>query len=124
LKTLLREANAAYEMKLYNAAAVLCRRVMEILIVAALEHHGEVPAVRQNNGRLSPLGQLIAATDTFDIPKDVRDTMEQVRELGNEGAHERHVPLEKNDFDVVRQSYRRMVLVLCQKANLPVNTHP
>jgi hypothetical protein len=111
LERLCRQINGAYEYGFYDASAVLCRRLMESLIVetyiaAGLQHEIK-PA-----GAFLMLDGLIAhirSHKTIVLGRSSPKTMQAVKELGDTAAHDRTYVTQQKDVDDLKLAYRKLI---------------
>lgn len=105
------QINGAYDYGFYDACAVLCRRLMESLLIelyiSAKRHH-EVQA----NGAFFMLDRLIAHVKqdkALSLSRNSPKTMDQVKQLGDTAAHDRTYITQKQDVDDLKAQYRRLI---------------
>lgn len=102
LEAIRREANGAYERGFYNSAAVMCRRLVEMLLIEALEKKGAGEKIRDANDSLLGFADLIAVAKSGKYLKFSRSApgaLSRAKELGDAGAHHRHFVAAKKDLD-------------------------
>ncbi|NKE72168.1 DUF4145 domain-containing protein [Candidatus Manganitrophus noduliformans] len=111
LETLVHQINGSYEYGFYDACAVLCRRLMESLIIEIYIHNSRHHEI-QNSGVFLGLEKLIAHIRTDDklmLGRNTSKTMTEVKQLGDTAAHDRVYITSKQDIDDVLARYRRMI---------------
>jgi hypothetical protein len=111
LERLVQQINACYDYGLYDACAVLCRRLMESLIIeiyVSQKRHADI----QQAGFFLQLDALISylLNDTS-VPKSaiLRKAAPEVKALGDAAAHDRSYITRQTDIDAIRLSYSRMI---------------
>ena len=120
LERLAHQINGCYEYGFYDACAVLCRRLMESLIIEKYiseKRHHEI----QNNGVFFTLDQLInyiRVDKTLILGRNTPKTMLEVKQLGDTAAHDRVYITHQQDIDDVKARYRRMIRELLAVANI------
>lgn len=120
LERLVHEINGCYEYGFYDGSAVLCRRLMESLIIEVYVHdkrHHEI----QSGGVFLPLERLIShvrADPGISLGRNTPKTMVQVKEMGDVAAHDRAYITQQSDIDDVRAAYRRVISELSSLAGM------
>lgn len=121
LDVIRREANGTYERGFYNSAAVMCRRIVEMLLIEALEKHAAGQAIRDGNDNLLGFADLIAVAKSGKFIKLSRSApagLEKVKELGDAAAHHRHFVASKKDVDDLNPN---LALLVSELAGLAFN---
>lgn len=112
LEKLVQQINGCYEYEFFDACAVLCRRLMESLIIEVYISQGRVHDIQQD-GKFLFLEKLIASI-THDRKKIILGrnsykTMNKVKEIGDTAAHDRVYITQQLDIDDIKYSYRRLI---------------
>lgn len=108
LDKLIKQVNSCYQNNCYDACAVLMRRVFEISLILAYEHHGIQDHIKDEKGDYVMLEKIVAnATQNkaLGISRS-RKEYDTIRELGNFAAHKIHFNVRKKDIDDIKQIYR------------------
>lgn len=111
LEQLAHQINGAYDWGLFDACAVLCRRLMETLIIEVyvnLKRHHEI----QQNGVFVPLERLIAhlkGDTSVALGRTTAKTMDEIKHLGDTAAHDRTYITKQIDIDDIKGRYRKIV---------------
>lgn len=111
LERLVHQINGCYDSGFYDACAVLCRRLLETLIIeiyVASRRHHEI----QSNNVFLPLERLInfiRADGSIPLGRNTPKTMEDVKQLGDVGAHDRRYITVQQDIDDLKARYRRAI---------------
>lgn len=111
LEQLVHQINASYESGLYDAAAVLCRRLMESLIIEVYVSRGRHAEI-QINGGFIPLDRLmgyIKNDGKVVLNKASPSAMDAVKALGDTAAHNRTYITKPADIDDLKARYRRLI---------------
>ncbi len=90
---LVEEINACNDGGHYNACAVLCRRLVESLLIAAFEQHGVDGAIVRNNGDYPSLDSLIGHAVSgkhFRLDRVSKAALPVIKRLGDIAAHSPH----------------------------------
>jgi hypothetical protein len=121
LEQVRREANGSYERGFYNASAVMCRRLAEMLLIEALETSGATRRIRDSSGHLLGFSDLISIAQSGEFIKLSRTApaaLQKVKELGDAGAHHRHFIAAKKDLDALNPGYSMLISELSVAACL------
>jgi hypothetical protein len=111
LERLVAQINASYDAGFYDGCAVLCRRLMESLILEVYisqARHADV----QNGGVFVGLDRLIAvicADNAVTLSRNARGTMMDVKTVGDTAAHDRVYITQCRDVDDIKLRYRRLI---------------
>jgi hypothetical protein len=111
LERLVAQINASYDAGLYDACAVLCRRLMESLILEVYISQARHAAV-QNGGvfvGLERLINIICADPAVTLSRNTAGTMADVKTVGDTAAHDRVYITKQRDLDDVKLRYRRVI---------------
>jgi hypothetical protein len=111
LERLSHQINGAYEYGFYDGSAVLCRRLMESLILEVYISKGLHHEIKPG-GTFLMLDGLIAhirSHETIVLSRNAPKTMEAVKQLGDSAAHDRTYITQANDIDDLKAPYRRLI---------------
>jgi hypothetical protein len=120
LEELALEINGTYQFHFFNACAVVCRRLVEILLIEAFEKAGKASAI-QRNGEYVMLADIIRVAKSGAHIKLARGTgpaLDEIKDIGDTGAHHRSRMVHKTDIDGVRTKLRSAVADLMRLAEL------
>lgn len=120
LERLVHQINASYESGLYDAAAVLCRRLMESLVIEVYVHNGRHNEI-QLNGVFVALDRLIGIITndaTIPLARNSAATMSAIKLLGDTAAHDRTYITPQVDIDDIKARYRRLIVELLHVAGI------
>ncbi|RYG94176.1 MAG: hypothetical protein EON58_16830 [Alphaproteobacteria bacterium] len=121
LEQVRREANGSYERAFYNAAAVMSRRLTEMLLIEALEAAGGAERIRDASGNLIGLSDLIAVSRSglfVKLSRTAPTHLQKVKEIGDGAAHHRHFIVAKKDMDALNPGLSMLVAELAALASL------
>lgn len=120
LERIVAQVNAGYDAGLYDACAVLCRRLMESLILEAYIRRGRHAEIQQNGVfmGLDRLIGVICSDGSIPLNRNSPRTMADVKQLGDTAAHDRVYVTQQRDVDDVKLRYRRMFEELLRVAGL------
>jgi hypothetical protein len=119
LEKIVNQINSTYELGLYDCCIVMCRRLMESLIIEiyiVAKRQSEI----QNNKVFFMLDRLISHIITdqaITLSRNAPKTMKIIKEIGDTAAHDRVYITQSQDIDDVKHKYRRLIqelLTLCR----------
>lgn len=111
LEQLVYQINGTYESGFYDCCAVLCRRLMESLLIEIYIHAGRQNEI-QNNGIFLPLDQLLSHVKgdrKLNLNRNSPKTMQDVKQMGDTAAHDRVYITPQVDIRDLTLRYRRLV---------------
>jgi len=111
LERMVHQINGCYEYGFYDACAVMCRRLLESLIIEIYIYGGRHHEI-QKDGVFFQLEQLIShvrADRRLTLSRNSPKTMTEIKRLGDAAAHDRVSITSKQDIDDVRARYRRLL---------------
>jgi len=115
------QINGAYQYAFYDSCAVLCRRLMEALIIEIYIQLGRAQEIRRDNAffMLDALMSKICNDPTIILGRNSPSTMTEIKGIGDTAAHDRNYITEQLDMsqDFVLR-YRRLVRELMGMAGL------
>jgi hypothetical protein len=120
IQSLGRQINKSYSENLFDATAVLMRRLLEILLILAFRHHGEEAAI-ERDGKHLQLDQIMSIAKTspkLKLSRNTRASLDDFRTLGNFAAHKIEYTTRRGDIDGIRVEYRGTVEELLYKSGV------
>jgi Domain of unknown function (DUF4145) len=111
LEEIVHQINGAYDNGFYDACAVLCRRLMESLIIEVYISRSRQHEI-QANGVFFFLDRLISyiRNDTaVTLGRNTPKTMEEMKQIGDTAAHDRTYITRKGDIDGIKANLRRTI---------------
>ena len=111
LEQLVRQVNGTYECGFFDACAVLCRRLMETLVLEVYIVQKRAAEV-QSAGKFLPLEKLLAhvtADKALNLNRNSPGTMAEVKMLGDTAAHDRTYITSLQDIDDIKLKFRKVV---------------
>lgn len=111
LEKIVNQINGCYELGHFDCCAVMCRRLMESLIIEVYisnKRHHEI----QHNRLFLPLEKLIThicADGRVPLSRNAPKTMTRIKEIGDTAAHDRVYITQQQDIDDIKHKYRRMI---------------
>jgi len=106
------QINGTYHCTYYDATSVMCRRLIEILLIEAFEYAKKDSAAKDANGEYLMLSRLIDVTlgpDGFSLGRETKKVLRQIKEIGDRSAHNRRYVAVRADLDQVRSGFRLLV---------------
>lgn len=119
--SLAKQINICYEHSAFDGAAVLMRRLIEVLLIHAFDAHGEITEIQDSTGRTKNLNAIITTalqSNRLNLSKPVKGCLGTFRQLGNFSAHAIHYNAKKGDIKNVALDYRVSVEELLYKGEL------
>jgi hypothetical protein len=116
-----RQMNACFARGLYDACAVMMRRLVEISIIEAYEGRNADAAIRGADGNYLQLSGLVARTVAETVFRPTRNCkiyLPQLRDVGDLSAHGRHYIAQRGDIERMRLPCRVVVEELLRHARL------
>lgn len=120
IESLVVQINGSYQFGFYDSCIVLCRRLIEVLLIEAFEASGHGAAIRTHNGYLA-LSDIIGVARSgkyIKLAKPTGAALEEIKEAGDTGAHSRTYITKPKDIDDLRLKLRRVVSELMTLAGL------
>ncbi len=96
------QLNASYDSALYDCCAVMCRRLLETLIIEVYEAKGEADKLKNQDGHFhmfSGLKSVIENDDEISLSRNTKQGLSDFKKLGDLSAHSRRFNARKNDID-------------------------
>lgn len=111
LEQLAHQINGAYDSGFFDACAVLCRRLIETLVIEVYIHRGRHHEIQQN-GVFVSLDRLLAhikGDKSVALGRATPKAMDDVKNLGDTAAHNRTYITTQVDVDDIKTRYRRLI---------------
>lgn len=121
LERLVSEINLSYDNQIYDGVAVLCRRLMESLIIELYILQKRQHEIQDPAGHFFGLEKLIQFTTSdrhIAWGKNTKKWMLELKQMGDVAAHDRTYITEKSDIDDNKMNIRRVISELLEKTNL------
>lgn len=120
IESVAEQACGAYDQGWHDAAAVMVRRLLEILIIESFESHKITAKIQKPDGTffyLQDLVNLTLAEPSWTIGRNVKKALPNLKDIGNQSAHGRRYIARKNDLDNVKRDLRLTIeeLVILSK---------
>lgn len=115
------QINASYDSSLCDCCAVMCRRLLETLIIEVYEAKGFADDLKGNDGHFKMFSGLLAQLEKekrFSLSRNSLEGLKNFKKLGDESAHNRRFNARKEDIDRIRDGMRVAAEDLLHLANL------
>lgn len=123
LTQLIRQINHSYAHNCYDAAAVLMRRLFEVLLVLSYQNMGIDNEIKNSSGKGYVILESIVSNaknnQTLKLSR-IKNEFDSFRKVGNFSAHNITYTAGKKDIDDIKLNYRVMLEELYNKAGLIV----
>jgi hypothetical protein len=115
------QLNASYDGGLYDCCAVMCRRLLETLIIEVYEKHNRADELKAKDGHFmmfSGLLNVIENDKAFNLGRNSVQGLKDFKKLGDLSAHNRRYNARADDIDRVRDGLRVAIEELLNLASL------
>jgi len=109
LERVVHQVNASYDAELYDCTAVMCRRVLETLLIEVYEHNSRANDIKASDGNFLMFAALLAHFEgdcTFHPSRNGLKGLRDFKTLGDLSAHNRRFNARRDDIDRVRDGLR------------------
>lgn len=121
LDKLIQQINCCYGNNCYDAAAVLMRRLFEILLILSYQQLGIDCQIKDKDGKeylmLDKIIKNAESNQTLKLSR-IKNEFDTFRKVGNFSAHQITYTASKQDIDNIKLNYRVMLEELYNKAGL------
>lgn len=121
LVTITKQMNGCFREGWYDACAVMMRRLVEIAIIEAFEHHGIANKIKDRNQNYFQLTDLIDRAlnePTLHLTRNSKTELPKLRNIGHRSAHGRHFTAQRTDIAKVEDGVRVVVQEFLTHAGL------
>ncbi|RJT38692.1 DUF4145 domain-containing protein [Mesorhizobium waimense] len=115
LEQIRREANGSYDRGFYNGSAVMCRRLVELLLVEAIVKAGHLAQIIDSKNEIKGFGDIIGVAKSnqyIRLSRTTPATIEKVKTIGDAAAHHRYYTTTKKDLDELNPGLRHVITEL------------
>lgn len=115
------QINKSFDARLYDCCAVMCRRLIETLIIELYENKGKANEIKGSDDHYFMLSGLISAMEKNPPASLNRGTIQalpELKKLGDLSAHNRHYSARESDITRWREAMRSACEELLHKASL------
>lgn len=120
LDSLIKQINACYRENCYDAAAVIMRRLFEILLILTYQHLEIDDEIKDSNGYYMMLDSIVnkaKLNKKLNLSR-IKMQFDNFRKVGNFSAHKIYYNASIKDIDDIKKDYRVMLEELYHKAGL------
>jgi hypothetical protein len=103
------QVNAAYDARLFDCSAVMCRRLIESLIIDAYEHAKRDSDIKGSDGNFLMLNGLVSKIDSanaLNVSRNAVAALKRIKILGDLSAHSRRYNAKASDINPLRHDLR------------------
>lgn len=121
LENMIIQANGCYEHGWYEACSVMIRKFVENLIIEVYEAKNESHEIKDSDNNFYMLEKLInniTAKTTWNLQRDTKKSLPEIKALGDKAAHSRRYLCTKPDVDKILSGLRAITDDLLHLANL------
>lgn len=98
------QVNRTYDQTCYDACAVMIRRLIEVLIIEAFEHHKISSKIQNPSGDFFYLQDLITAAvaeTSWKLGRNTKSGLDKLKTIGDQSAHSRRYNARREYIDDV-----------------------
>lgn len=114
------QINKSFDAELYDCCAVMCRRLLETLIIEIYEHQGRADEIK-NAGHFFQLNDLVSHLEQdsrITVSKLGMKALKDFKRLGDLSAHNRRYNARATDIQPLKDGIRLIVEELLHVADL------
>jgi hypothetical protein len=103
------QINASFDLGLFDCCAVMCRRLLETLIIEVYEASNRSEAIKRSDGHFhmfSDLMEVLLTDKNFNVSRNAQQGLKEFKRLGDLSAHSRRYNAHQSDIERVRQGVR------------------
>lgn len=115
------QINASFDFGLYDCCAVMCRRLLETLIIEAYEAKGRAEELKDKDGHFKMFSGLLSIVESdasLSLSRNANQGLKDFKRLGDLSAHNRRFNARDDDITRVRDGIRVASEELLQIAGL------
>jgi hypothetical protein len=109
LERVVYQINASYDATLYDCCAVMCRRLLETLLIEVYEKVGRAHEIKTAEGHFLMFAGLLGVFEkdsAFQVGRNALRGLRDFKSLGDLSAHNRRFNARKDDIDRIRDGLR------------------
>ncbi|QNH15552.1 hypothetical protein HEP74_00675 [Xanthomonas sp. SS] len=114
------QVNKSFDAKLYDCCAVMCRRLIETLIIETYEKHGRAPEIRDGSQYVG-LNEMVGRLEndpSMALSRPAMQTLKGFKAIGDLSAHNRHWNARLGDIDPHKIGFRQVLEELLYRAGM------
>ena len=124
IERVVEQINKSYDAELWDCCAVMCRRLIETLIIETYEKAGRANEIKGSDGNFMMLNGLVTSLDqdtTIHLGRSAARGLKDFKQLGDLSAHNRRFNAHRNDIDRIRDGLRVATQEFLHLAGLGTN---
>lgn len=109
LEKVVYQLNASFDVGLFDCCAVMCRRLLETLIIEVYEAANASDEIKGKDGNFlmfADLSRILLADKKFNVSRNAQKGLKDFKALGDQSAHSRRYNARKDDIERVRDGIR------------------
>jgi hypothetical protein len=121
IESLAKQINASYESNIFDGAAVLMRRLLEICLIHSYQNHSIEHEIMDSRGNYKSLSDIInnaISNHKLGLSKTPRSCLDDFRTIGNFSAHKIYYNAKRGDLKKCILDYRATIEELLYKAGI------
>ena len=106
------QINLSYDYGLFDCCAVMCRRLLETLIIELYERNGRATDLQNSHGQFKMFSDLLnqlLGDRRVHLSRNAASGLKVLKRLGDQSAHNRRYNARRSDIDRVRDDLRLVV---------------
>lgn len=122
LQSIAKQAANCYDYGLYDACSVMTRKLLEVLIIEAFERHNIAAKIKGPSGNFFYLSDLVDALSneaTWNIGRNAKQVMPNLKKMGDLSAHNRRYFAKKSEVDKQKEDLRIVLEELIHLIDYP-----
>jgi len=116
------QAAKCYDLGLYDACAVMTRKLLEVLIIEVFERHGLSSKIKGPNNNffyLSDLIDTLLIETTWNVGRNARQSIPSLKKMGDQSAHNRRYFVQQTEIEKVKDDLRIVLEELLHLIDYP-----
>jgi hypothetical protein len=109
LEKLAHQINGCYDASFYDGCAVLCRRMVECLLIEVFDKAGQLAAIKNADGSLMMFDGILGRAKSgqhIRLPRGAAGVLDKIKEIGDAAAHDRYHITSEQDIGEFRSAFR------------------
>jgi len=121
IEALSKQVNACYENNLFDACAVIMRRLLEVCLILSYEKLEIQTEIKNSDGNFKQLNAIVEnakGNATLALSRNTKACLDDFRTVGNFSAHKIYYNAKKPDIKKVALEYRAAIEELLYKSGI------
>lgn len=121
IESLSKQINAAYENNLFDACAVMMRRLLEVCLILSYEQLSIESEIKDGNGNYKQLNAIVSNAKnnvSLNLSRNTKACLEDFRFVGNFSAHKIYYNAKRHDIKNISLEYRATIEELLYKSGV------